>query len=233
MSSPFGFLLPPSAPLAPPDLQCQTISPNQLAYTIPAAAIKTHLAVFLLPGQTLPPGAAAALYIQFPGQEFRFLGALGEGKASAIFRVSGMKTGSNGASGMNGAGAPEVDMDASDEEAINGHSITGDVVIGISLEPAGEVVAKVAAQKQGANGDGGDSRALVRRTDGGAAAVAVAASQPSTKVLAQRIIQNAFNFLASFEGGNGMVPIKAFEGWWQKFERRVQNDPSFLNAPSD
>jgi hypothetical protein len=45
-------------------------------------------------------------------------------------------------------------------------------------------------------------------------------------VLAQRIIGNAFNFLASF--GSDTVPLKAFEEWWKKFERKIEADPSFL-----
>jgi hypothetical protein len=56
----------------------------------------------------------------------------------------------------------------------------------------------------------------------------------STKVLAQRIIGNAFNFLASFAAGDSsgrgteVVPLKAFQDWWTKFERRVNLDPTFL-----
>ena len=55
----------------------------------------------------------------------------------------------------------------------------------------------------------------------------------STKMLAQRIIENAFNFLASFaghvgSGGQEVVPLKAFQDWWVKFERRIENDPAFL-----
>jgi hypothetical protein len=49
--------------------------------------------------------------------------------------------------------------------------------------------------------------------------------------LAQRIIKNAFNFLAGFSGTAGqveVVPLKAFEEWWRKFEGRVRSDPGFL-----
>ena len=61
---------------------------------------------------------------------------------------------------------------------------------------------------------------------------------PSTKVLAQRIIKQAFNFVSSFsgrvgEGGVEVVPLKAFEEWWRKFERRVDLDPSFLEGEGD
>jgi len=67
-------------------------------------------------------------------------------------------------------------------------------------------------------------------------ALALARRPPKTKILAQRIIKNAFNFLASFAGGAGgseMVPLKAFQEWWAKFERRVENDPGFLERDLD
>ncbi|KAL8981075.1 MAG: hypothetical protein Q9177_005686, partial [Variospora cf. flavescens] len=49
---------------------------------------------------------------------------------------------------------------------------------------------------------------------------------------------NAFNFLASFAGqttvgGEEMVPLRSFRGWWEKFERRVENDPGFLEREAD
>ena len=58
-----------------------------------------------------------------------------------------------------------------------------------------------------------------------------------TTQLAQRIIKNAFNFLASFSGNlaNGVevVPLKAFEEWWRKFEGRIKSDPGFLERQVD
>lgn len=63
------------------------------------------------------------------------------------------------------------------------------------------------------------------------------ANKPNTADLAQRIIQNAFNFLSSFSGSAGpggveVVPLKAFEDWWRKFESRIRTDPSFLEKQS-
>jgi protein Hikeshi len=94
----------------------------------------------------------------------------------------------------------------------------GETQVGISVEGVdairGQLEALEAGKAQGgAGGPGG--------------------GQPSTKVLAQRIIKNAFNFLASFSGtlgpgGQEVVPLKSFEEWWRKFERRVEVDPGFL-----
>lgn len=93
--------------------------------------------------------------------------------------------------------------------------LPGNVSVGISIEPVPTVqnlLQQLQAEQQSTDG------ALMKRP-------------PSTKILAQRIIKNAFNFLASFAGGQGgqeVVPLKSFEEWWKKFERRVENEPGFL-----
>jgi protein Hikeshi len=91
--------------------------------------------------------------------------------------------------------------------------------VGISIEPVDSIRAQLAAlESEKAAGGSGTGTAI---------------QPPSTKILAQRIIKNAFNFLASFSGtlgpgGQEVVPLKSFEEWWRKFERRVELDPGFL-----
>lgn len=180
--------------------EIQTISENQFAFTFPASPHFSHIVVFMLPNNTLPPGTAAGVFLQTPNDsQFRFLGGLANEKQSAIFKVN----------------LPE--------------SAAGGVVnLGISVEPAGNIeqqMIQLSQQKQqqqqnNGTGNGNTSMAMVK-----------AQTQPSTKVLAQRIIQNAFNFLSGFSGNAGgteVVPLKSFQDWWTKFERRIENDPSFL-----
>ena len=165
-------------------------SPNQFAFSFPLHPHFSHIVVFLLPGNILPPDTAAGVYLQLPGQDFRFLGAIANDKQSAIFKVN----------------LPVQPPDAMG-------SAGPDVNVGISVEPVANIQSQMAqlqsGQHQGSIG------------------------KPSTKVLAQRIIQNAFNFLAGFsgrvgEGGVEVVPLKSFEDWWRKFERKVEMDPGFL-----
>jgi hypothetical protein len=110
-------------------------------------------------------------------------------------------------------------MDAPEGLPVGG----GEVTIGISVESAESVSAQMAALSQNAN-VGGASNALVLAKP--------PQQKPDTLILAQRIIKNAFNFLASFSGnvagGIEVVPLKAFEEWWKKFEGRVRSDPGFL-----
>lgn len=91
----------------------------------------------------------------------------------------------------------------------------GVVNLGISIEPAANI----------------EQQMLQLRGQQQANTTATTKTPPSTKVLAQRIIRNAFNFLSGFSGNAGgteVVPLKSFQDWWLKFERRIENDPSFL-----
>jgi protein Hikeshi len=106
----------------------------------------------------------------------------------------------------------------------------GDITLGISLESAESVAAQIAAlHQQAASTSTPNSSALVPINRGG--------GKTDTVVLAQRIIKNAFNFLASFsgnlDGGVEVVPLKAFEEWWRKFEGKVRSDPGFLERDGD
>lgn len=176
-----------------------TVSQSQFAFSFPSAPHFSHIVLFMLPGNALPADTAAAVYMQLPGEsQFKLLGAIGNEKQSAIFKVN---------------------LGASDDrnammDATNGQVAGGDISLGISIEPATSIQAQLASLQN----ESPTSMTLVRRP-------------PSTTVLAQRIIKNAFNFLASFSGSAGgqeVVPLKSFQDWWTKFERRVQNDPGFL-----
>ena len=187
-----------------------TVSPTQLAFTVPAYPPFNHMVVFLLPGNVIPPDQSAAVYIQIPPKTgFELLGALSSEKPSSIFRTRGV--GAVAASGM-GVLDEDAMMDSGDPQP------TGNIVIGISMEPTTEVQQALQALK---------AQNATPRT--GMELVKVAPPSPSsvtTKILAQRIIGNAFNFLASF--GSDVIPLKAFEDWWKKFERKIEMDPTFL-----
>ncbi|OTB11631.1 hypothetical protein K445DRAFT_321799 [Daldinia sp. EC12] len=178
-----------------------------------------HLAVFLLPGIALPEGTAAAIYVALnptalaSGQEepnFKFLGGVGPGKESAVFKLSPPSSSSSSSSSSPSPNTPEG------------------VVIGISIEDAASVAERI-QQLHADPASSSHSQQLQLQLQ---------QQPPSTQVLAQRIIQNAFNFLASFSGKVGaegveVVPLKAFQEWWRKFENKVRNDPTFLERAQD
>ncbi len=144
-----------------------------------------------------------------------------------MFKISGLSLAETTAAGGGGGGGGigEVDMDAPEA----GHIPVGaEVTLGISLESAESVSAQIATLQAS---QASTSQALVPTR------ASNVPNQPDTLVLAQRIIKNAFNFLASFSGNvNGgveVVPLKAFEEWWKKFEGRVRNDPGFLERAEE
>ena len=180
-----------------------TISPTQSAFTFPANPHFSHVVVFMLPGNALPNDSAAAVYLQLPGQP--------------EYKLLGA-IGNEKQSAIFQVSLPET-LAGNVDAMISGQQAAGNVNVGISVEPSANVQAQLANLKTEAS----NSNALVRRP-------------PSTKVLAQRIIKNAFNFLASFGGtvgGQEVVPLKSFQDWWTKFERRVENDPGFLERDDD
>ncbi|KAH0523487.1 hypothetical protein TsFJ059_008488 [Trichoderma semiorbis] len=201
MSGPLFGIVPAGQPLITDPTS--NPSPDSFLYALPTTKPFSHIVVFLLPAVALPDNSAAAIYLTTareaagsPTPNFRFLGAIGPGKESAMFKVGGSGAEADG----------------------------GGFMIGISVEPAdgvGQRLQELAASK--ANTPASNSSG---------------STTTSTAVLAQRIIQNAFNFLASFSGTAGpggveVVPLRAFEDWWRKFESRVRSDPSFLEKQAD
>ena len=210
-SAPFGLILPSRPVLTEP----QCISPTQFAFVFPGAPQFSHIIVFLLPGFTLPEGALAGVYIQLSGSspEFSLLGAIGNDKQSAVFQV---KDGN----------APNTQPTGSARTGERISAGSADVTIGISIEQATTLAAQVEALHASQSASRSATLVPTKNAQSGSSTI-------STKMLAQRIIKNAFNFLASFAGsGNGvgpeMVPLKSFQEWWTKFERRIESDPGFL-----
>ncbi|RDA85129.1 hypothetical protein CP532_1589, partial [Ophiocordyceps camponoti-leonardi (nom. inval.)] len=194
---PFGIIPIGQPPITEP---VSTPGPTSFLYALSTTNVPSHIIVFLVPNITLPNDTAAAIYLTIAPDldsvacsPVQFLGGIGPGKESAMFKLGGRS-----------------DMAA------------GSIFIGVSVEAAdsvGQRIQELSASK---------------------GARPIMPSQPTTIILAQRIIQNAFNFLASFSGSTDaggakveVVPLKAFEDWWRKFESRLRSDPSFLERQSE
>ncbi|KAF2273600.1 DUF775-domain-containing protein [Westerdykella ornata] len=193
----------------------QIISQTQFAFAIPSTPPFSHIVVFLLPGTSLPNGTGAAVYAQLPGStEFTFLGAIANDKPSAIFKVNKQAGGPAGG-GMGG------DEDAMVDEGV-ATPVTGAVpslTLGISVEPAAQILANLEQKnaQTAASSIPVTGLELVKRGQ----------ATMTTKVLAQRIIKNCYDFLTSWGTGD-TIPLKAFQAWWDKFESKLERDPGFL-----
>ncbi|KAJ4301660.1 hypothetical protein N0V90_003753 [Kalmusia sp. IMI 367209] len=191
----------------------QPISETQFAYQIPSVPPFSHIVVFLLPGTTLPDGTAAAVYAQLPNTtEFKLLGAIANEKPSAIFKVN------NKAGGPAGGGMGDEDSMVDSAAPLN--SAAPPLALGISVEPAVQVAANLEQKKA-------QDAAAVANPMAGNEIVLRGQNTVTTKVLAQRIIKNCYDFLTSWGSGD-TVPLKAFQAWWTKFENKIERDPSFL-----
>ncbi|KAK1477130.1 hypothetical protein CCUS01_04948 [Colletotrichum cuscutae] len=206
MSGPLFGIVPAGQPL----LTDPTSAPSETSflYSISAARPFSHITVMLLPGIVLPPDTAAAIYFATAAD---VAAATATGQTPNFKFLGGIGSGKESATFKLNAGS----------NANNGGDPS--VMIGVSVEPAESVFSRI--QEISANKASSSSSSN-------------ASSQPSTQLLAQNIIKNAFNFLASFSGTAGpggveVVPLKAFEEWWKKFESRVRSDPSFLERPQD
>ncbi|KAF8421642.1 hypothetical protein EV426DRAFT_608512 [Tirmania nivea] len=225
----------------PVQTNLNALSPTQYVLLLPTSPAQplNHLVVFLLPDTSLPPNTAASVYIQLsPSQPFILLGAIGNEKPSAIFRVKGLS-----------AAVPaegEVDVDDMTDEGAGGvgagvgnTSASGagsgsetTISLGISIEPLSSVLASLSSLPSTIQ-----SAQTPRTATPAPGQLVLAANKPPTILtLARRIIKNAFNYLSSFavradvpgQGVMDVVPLKAFQDWWVKFERKVELDPGML-----
>lgn len=203
--------------------QCINPEPTKYAFEIPSQPPFSSLVVFLLPGASLPANTAAAIYVQVPPSlDFKLVGAIANEKQSAIIKIRN--------AGANGA----IDTDAMDDGPasgtafVEGPAMQGNVIVGLSIEPALQVAQNLEVQKA-TQASSNMALELARKVNG---PFSGADHRPSTKELAQRVIKDAYNYLASFEDESGKVPLKTFQDWWRKFERKVEQDPDFLERPS-
>ncbi|KAF2708881.1 DUF775-domain-containing protein [Pleomassaria siparia CBS 279.74] len=194
----------------------QAISQTQFAFTIPSIPSFSHIVVFLLPGTTLPDGTAAAVYAQLPGSaDFKLLGAIANEKPSAIFKIN------NKAGGPAGGGLGDEDAMVDEDAPTLAGGAAPVLALGISVEPAAQVAANLEQKKAQ------EAAAMAAPSTTGLEMVRHAPDTATTKVLAQRIIKNCYDFLTSWGSGD-TVPLKAFQAWWTKFEHKIEMDPSFL-----
>ncbi|PVI03149.1 DUF775-domain-containing protein [Periconia macrospinosa] len=195
----------------------QTISETQFAFQIPSTPPFSHIVVFLLPGVTLPDSTAAAVYAQLPHtSEFLLLGAIANEKPSAIFKIH------NKAGGPAEGGLGDEDVMADEGSAMSPNNAMPALALGISVEPATQVAANLAQKKAQGQRD-----SSIAAPPTGNEIVLRSQNAANTKILAQRIIKNCYDFLTSWGTGD-QVPLKAFQAWWTKFESKLEHDPGFL-----
>lgn len=136
---------------------------------------------------------------------------LTQDKPSAIFKINHSKS--------NYIAPSSADLDAMDEDDVTSPFYGGyKINVGISLEPLADVQNQLQQLREQ------HQQLVPARTS--------ASSLPpdSIALLANKIVQNAYNFLAGFTGNDGKVPMRVFDDWWTKFKSRLSSDPRFLES---
>ncbi|EGV64674.1 hypothetical protein PSN45_005015 [Yamadazyma tenuis] len=188
------------------------VAENKYVISVPNASNVSHIAIFLLPQTEFnDPNYTALVFFQLPNStDFKLLGGLNPNKPSGIFKLNNMRP-----------AATTGDNDMMDDEVID----TNDgftINIGLSIEPTAEAEVQLSQEKMKQSGA---SSALVPQQP-----KPYLSNNPSALAsMANKIVSHAYNYLSSFVDGQGRVPIKAFDNWWDKFKSKLANNPNFLN----
>lgn len=227
----------------PLQLSSDVPNSNGMQHTIVLSSTKpktySHITLFILPNVAFPDNYIATVYFKLtPTDDFQLFGYLNNEKPSAIFKVKMPKAGYSDSTNNDDLG--EIDMDDDDGSTVPMSDINNnlsEVLVGISIEPKEmgmETLANWKAQKAEAASTINNQSLVVSRnvptimninTPG-----QLAKYYPRlTQEMAGKIVQHAYNYLSGFLDEAGNVPIKKFDGWWDKFKNRLANDGSFID----
>ncbi|KAJ2016305.1 hypothetical protein IWW57_005542 [Coemansia sp. S610] len=181
----------------------QQVDVNKYVFELPDAHSINHIVVFLLGTVPFEPGYAATVHLLWPNKSWQMLGALSNDKPSAIFRLKATIT---------------------PEEAASMPGVNAE--LGISIEPIEAVEQQLQQMRQQ---PGASNNAMV---------VAQRQQSPSAQgalQFAERTLQSLFDYAMSFATrpdasmgafGSGaavqVLPVKAFEDWYNSFLRKIQ-----------
>ncbi|XP_011306503.1 protein OPI10 homolog [Fopius arisanus] len=180
------------------------INVNQFLINVPDADNVNHIVVFLTGTIPFPEGTGGAVYFSWPDPNappnWQFLGYISNLKPSAIFKILNLKKNhefENTNSGIFGIG-----------------TISHVAQIGISIEPLNSIELQANAVSE----------------------AAMNATTSSAIEFAQKMLMNFCNYISSFSvtqsqmvpnPTENFVPLSSVKGWYEKFERRLQQNPNF------
>ncbi|KAJ2225808.1 hypothetical protein IWW45_007723 [Coemansia sp. RSA 485] len=191
----------------------QQVDANKYVFELPDAHNINHIVVFLLGTIPFEPGFGATVHLLWPNKNWQMLGALSNEKPSSIFRLKSVV-------GQDGQPMPNISAE-----------------LGISIEPLQSVeqqLQQMRGQQQQQPAASTTSSALVPAASG-------SLSLQVARQFAERTMQNLYEYATSYAkspdatmgllGSNAPVqvlPVKAFDDWFQSFLRKVQRDPAVV-----
>jgi len=183
----------------------QQITENKFLITVPDADNINHVVIFLTGSVPFPEGMGGAVYFSWPDPtappNWQFLGCICNTKPSAIFKISNLKK--------------NHEFENSNLSIFGIGKISHNAQIGISVEPLNILEQQIAVNSANAS-----------NTD-------------SFVDFAQKMITSFLNYISSFSvtqaqmtpnPTENFVPLSSIQGWYETFERRLQQNPNFWKA---
>ncbi|ODV98352.1 hypothetical protein PACTADRAFT_48130 [Pachysolen tannophilus NRRL Y-2460] len=203
---------------------------DNLKYTIEFKELPSSISfitIFMLPNIQFDLNYTALIYFKAgPDPEFKLLGGLGIEKQSAIYRINQKPVNRNDglSSSSNNNMVDDIDMDTDNTGA------TQEVIIGISIETnqAAEFILQQSKLNNNNNNAVNKTKLLTSYANNSVNANSNTILQ--NQQLANKIIENCYNYLSSFDDGTGKVPIAKFNEWWKKFMIKLKNNPKLLSS---
>ncbi|KAH8833693.1 hypothetical protein DL96DRAFT_1666751 [Flagelloscypha sp. PMI_526] len=191
----------------PVQTNLQQIDTTHAVFELTDANRINHLCVFLLGTVPFPDNMACTVHLYYPGKGFQLLGGqayffsvLSNEKPSAIFRLKGAYTPSSGSSSH----THTVLSSLSSQWQQPSDSVTA--TLGFALEPVDDVERQLSSLAQSSKPTLDMSKDPV--------------------ILAERVAQNLFNYLAGFGGGmisqDTAVPMSVVSRWFENFKTKLQ-----------
>lgn len=176
----------------------------------------------MLPNVEFDANFTALVYFQINqpnqpvNQEFKLLGGLSLAKQSAIYKIKN-NTNKNNGNNFNEMMLDDIDMD-------NETMSTQEVLIGISIEPNEQAETLLRSLKDQQQLQLSVPKQLLLTNS---ASSAVSTVEQKIKI-SNKIIENCYNYLSSFEDINKKVPIAKFNEWWKRYIQKLENNPHLL-----
>ncbi|GMM38566.1 Opi10 protein [Saccharomycopsis crataegensis] len=217
----------------------QQVENLKFVFNVDNSANISHVSLFILPDTPFDPNYTALIYFQLPNSsssDFKLLGKLSVDKPSAIFKIKNSAATKQPAILNTPFAQIDDDMMVDDDNSTNNqgatiHSLDEDtLVIGISIEPTPQAEDLLAQEKAQQQQQQSQEKTITGGSYSGPTAGELASRDlEGTAMLANKIVSNAYNYLSGFVDDNNKVSMKVLDGWWSKFQTKLQNDPKFLD----
>jgi len=237
----FGCVIPGR----PVQANVQQVGATRYVIQLERAETISHIAVFFLSDPPfIPPTQAVAIYLNWPGRDWKLLGMISYEKPSAILRLKGTPSVFPAFSSSQN-GEQEADSMELENNMLPDSTTSISAFIGLSVEPFETVQVQLATimlqQEEQTNVA---LSVFPRQTISPNRAIPTSLLSPllnlstaptaDVATLYQRLLKHLYNYVMSFagktqgKGGEENVPVRVFQEWFKVVEKKLKHNPKFL-----